>query len=117
MKKTFLCLLVFTGFATAQPIGAGVKLGTTLTDAVSSLPGFPFPNGNHFIVGPYVEVRLPLGLAVEGDALYIQDLYAPAGTTFNGAFSVPPNPTVGGVPGVGIYAVCTHAAVARPGSF
>lgn len=75
MKKTFLCLLVFTGFAAAQPICAGVKLGTTLTDAISSLPSYPIPNSNHFVVGPYIEVRLPLGFAAEGDALYQQNLY------------------------------------------
>jgi hypothetical protein len=75
MKQTFLCLLVFAGAAAAQPFGAGVKLGTTLTDAISSLPSFPIPNSNHFIVGPYVEVRLPFGLSVEADALYMQDLY------------------------------------------
>jgi hypothetical protein len=75
MKKTFLTIIVFSGFAAGQPFGAGIKLGTTLTDAISSLPSFPIPNSAHFIVGPYVEVRLPLGLAVEGDALYQQGLY------------------------------------------
>ena len=75
MKQTFYAFIVFAGLAAAQPFGAGVKLGTTLTDALFSLPSFPLPNGAHFIVGPYVEVRLPLHLAVEDDALYEHGLY------------------------------------------
>ncbi|MBV8846904.1 MAG: hypothetical protein JO307_29185 [Bryobacterales bacterium] len=81
---TFVFIIVFSSFAAAQPIGAGIKLGTTLTDAISSLPSFPIQNTNHFIVGPYVEVRLPLGLAVEGDALYQRGLY---GNVTNGSGS------------------------------
>src|SRR5215469_9960339 len=72
---TFLFIIVFSSLISAQPIGAGVKLGTTLSDAISSLPSFPIQNSNHLIVGPYVEVRLPFRLAVEADALYEHGLY------------------------------------------
>ncbi len=61
--------------AAAQPFGAGVKLGATLTSAVSSVETASVPNSTTFIVGPYLEVRLPLGLSVEGDALYFPGLY------------------------------------------
>jgi len=94
MKRTFLTIIVFSiaifsGLGEAQPIGAGVKLGTTLTDALSSLPSFPLPNGQHFIVGPYVEVRLPLHLAVEGDALYEHNLYEGVSTSSGSTWQFP----------------------------
>jgi hypothetical protein len=75
MRKTFLGLLFFTGLAAAQPFGLGLKLGTTLSDATSSLPSLHIANSAHFIVGPYVELRLPFSLAVEADALYERGLY------------------------------------------
>lgn len=61
--------------AAAQPIGAGLKLGSTLSNAVSSAENVTVPNSAALIVGPYVEVRLPLGFAVEGDALYYPGLF------------------------------------------
>ena len=61
--------------AAAQPIGAGLKLGSTLTNAVSSAENATVPNSAALIVGPYVEVRLPLGFAVEADALYYPGLF------------------------------------------
>jgi opacity protein-like surface antigen len=76
MTKTFWTLLVFSALACStsawgQPFGAGIKLGTTLTDALASAhSGFTLPGSNHLIVGPYVEVRLPAGFSVEADALY-----------------------------------------------
>jgi hypothetical protein len=75
MRTTFLGIIVFSSLLSAQPFGAGIKLGTTLSDAISAAPSFPISSTNHFIVGPYVEVRLPLKLAVEGDALYLHNLY------------------------------------------
>jgi hypothetical protein len=67
--------LVCAAHVAAQSVGAGVKLGTTFTDALSITglaPVVPPPlyNQTPFIVGPYVELRLPLQLAVEVDALY-----------------------------------------------
>ncbi len=62
--------MIFSAAASAQPFGAGLKLGTSLTDAVSAVQGYPASSSRPLIVGPYVEVRLPLGFAVEADALY-----------------------------------------------
>jgi hypothetical protein len=65
------------------PISVGVKGGVALTDAFQStafLYGDFFPEGEVYIhyyspskdylVGPFVELRLPFGLGVEADALY-----------------------------------------------
>jgi hypothetical protein len=68
----------FGSSAAAQPVGAGIKLGATLTDAVSSAQSESIPNSTSLIVGPYVEVRLPLGFSVEGEALYYPSIYSNA---------------------------------------
>ena len=55
-----------------QPVSVGIKGGVPFGDA------FTFSGGKltvpasteHWIVGPMVEVHLPLGLSVEADALY-----------------------------------------------
>jgi Outer membrane protein beta-barrel domain len=75
LQKTFLSLLVVAGFASAQPFGAGVKVGVPATDAfkVSNFPIVVDPftaEARRYTVGPYVELRLPAGMAVEVDALY-----------------------------------------------
>ncbi|HLH43668.1 MAG TPA: outer membrane beta-barrel protein [Bryobacteraceae bacterium] len=75
MNKLLWPVLFLSSAACAQPFGAGVKLGSTLTDALSSLPSVSIANSAHFIVGPYLELRLPLGFAVEADALYERGLY------------------------------------------
>jgi len=75
LQKTFLSLFVFAGFAFAQPFGAGLKVGVPATDAYKV---FPFPKPGtlftaeqpRYTVGPYVELRLPAGMAIEVDALY-----------------------------------------------
>jgi hypothetical protein len=74
MKKTILCLLVTAAFASAQPFGAGIKIGVPATDAFKVLP-VPTPSvftgeSHKYEVGPYVELRLPANLAIEVDALY-----------------------------------------------
>jgi hypothetical protein len=79
--RTFLGLCVVAGTlaltASAQPFGAGVKLGGTLTDALSyKVPG---PGSKSFVVGPYVELRLPAGFSLEADALYTSGLYSSIG--------------------------------------
>ena len=72
--KTLLCLFVAAGFAAAQPFGAGLKVGVPATDAfqVRPVPTFAvFTAESHrYLVGPYVELRLPANMAVEVDALY-----------------------------------------------
>jgi hypothetical protein len=88
MQKTLSAFLVCAAWvcaawacapcASAQPFGAGIKLGTTLTNAVTSAESASIPNSTTLIVGPYVEVRLPLGFSIEGDALYFPGLYSNA---------------------------------------
>jgi outer membrane protein W len=66
-------LLPIAGFA-QLPISLGVKGGWPLTYALSDSngPGLTrfYSNSREFIVGPMVELRLPLRLSVEADALY-----------------------------------------------
>jgi hypothetical protein len=66
-------LLPITGFA-QLPISLGVKGGWPLTYALSDSngPGLTrfYSNSREFIVGPMVELRLPLRFSVEADALY-----------------------------------------------
>lgn len=51
-------------------LGLGVKLGAPLTDALKvTSPNFQAASGN-WLVGPYVELNLPVGLAIEADLLY-----------------------------------------------
>ncbi len=81
MQKTFWTLLVFTALAcapraVAQPLGIGVKLGTTLTDAISSAQSASLPQSDTLIVGPYLELRLGNAFAIEADALYLPGLYS-----------------------------------------
>jgi hypothetical protein len=59
------------------PIGLGVKGGSSLTDAFSDRTVTIGPTAartyspeRDFIVGPMLEVRLPMGVSVEADALY-----------------------------------------------
>jgi hypothetical protein len=74
LSKTLLYILVAAGFASAQPFGAGLKVGVPATDAfkVVSLqaPGIFTGESHRYTVGPYVELRLPANMAIEVDALY-----------------------------------------------
>jgi hypothetical protein len=56
----------------AQPVVAGLKVGFPITDPFSaqSYLAFPPASWGNYTLGPYVEVRLPLKLSIEGDALY-----------------------------------------------
>ncbi|MGH9558955.1 MAG: outer membrane beta-barrel protein [Bryobacteraceae bacterium] len=73
MNKIILCTFVFAGIAAAQPLGLGVKVGVPLTDALTVESPNPFDytaSTNRYVIGPYGEIRLPGGFAVEIDALY-----------------------------------------------
>jgi hypothetical protein len=72
--QTFFCSFVLAGISYAQPVTAGLKIGVPFTDAFQNQP-FPTvatltASSNSYTLGPYVEVRLPLHLAIEADALY-----------------------------------------------
>lgn len=72
--------LVLLGFitvaaASAQPFGVGAKIGRPLSDAFDSISGSNTQEGYEsetasYVVGPFVELRLPFRFAVEVDALY-----------------------------------------------
>jgi hypothetical protein len=73
MVKQLSFLILLAGLAAAQPFSAGVKIGAPLTDALSVQSPNPLDyvaNTGRFVIGPYAEVRLPAGFAVEVDALY-----------------------------------------------
>jgi hypothetical protein len=93
MKKLFGFLLILGATACAQPFGAGIKIGVPFTDAVSLVPGGSpdaFANTNHYVVGPYGEVRLPGGFSVEIDALYRSFNYSLRGASAsNGNWEFP----------------------------
>jgi hypothetical protein len=72
--QTFLYSFVLIGLAQAQPVIAGLKIGVPFTDAFQNQP-YPTvatltASSNSYTLGPFVEVRLPLNLAIEADALY-----------------------------------------------
>jgi opacity protein-like surface antigen len=72
--QTFLCSFVLIGAVRAQPVVAGLKIGVPFTDAFQNQP-YPTvasltASSNSYTLGPFVEVRLPLSLSIEADALY-----------------------------------------------
>jgi len=88
MSKTFLPICVVfaisAGIAGGQPIGGGIKLGAPFTDAFQSISTQSFQaSPQHFVVGPYVEVRLPDNLSIEGDALHQALDFTIAGASLN----------------------------------
>ena len=68
--KPFWLLLLVGGAALAQPFSAGLKAGLPLTDFLNAVQGTSTTTTNRYLFGPEVEVRLPLGLSIEFDALY-----------------------------------------------
>ena len=74
MQKLALCFLAVAGFASAQPFGAGLKVGVPATDAFKVLPVPTLAvftgESPRYTFGPYVELRLPSRMAIEVDALY-----------------------------------------------
>jgi hypothetical protein len=83
LSKTFLFFLVAAGCVSAQPFGAGLKIGVPATDAfkVLPVPTLAVFTGDQprFTVGPYVEMKLPARMAVEVEALYKSYSFSSAG--------------------------------------
>jgi hypothetical protein len=73
MLRTFLVFFVLASAALAQPFSFGLKVGVPLNDAyeiaTSSNRNY-FSDTTQYTIGALAEVRLPLGLSVEGDILY-----------------------------------------------
>jgi opacity protein-like surface antigen len=79
MRYLTLGFLLATSFAVSgraeesSPIGIGVKGGVPLNDAFvvrEQNPVSYIADTHRYIVGPYVELRLPAGFGIELDALY-----------------------------------------------
>jgi hypothetical protein len=77
MGARLASLFLLSCAAFAQPFSAGIKGGVPFTGAFSDLTTMgvdivtrTFSESNQYIVGPMVELRLPLGLSVEADGLY-----------------------------------------------
>jgi hypothetical protein len=78
--KLVICVLCFASFAFAErPFSIGVKGGVPLSNAFSLSqftsgtafqPITSFSDSKNYIVGGFVELRLPLSISVEGNALY-----------------------------------------------
>jgi len=65
----FLCGSV----AMAQPVSFGIRGGVPFTGAFSDTSVSEitsYSSSNSYLVGPMVEVHLPLGFSIEGDGLY-----------------------------------------------
>lgn len=74
--KPVLLLLLMGVTALAQPVSFGIKAGLPLTDSLNTVQGDTTAANGRYLFGPEVEVRLPLGLSVEFDALYRHFSYA-----------------------------------------
>jgi opacity protein-like surface antigen len=70
MLKTLLSLIFAAAPVFAQPIGFGIKGGLPLTDLFEARNGNVETETRRYVIGPMVEIRLPAGFAIEGDALY-----------------------------------------------
>ncbi|MDZ4797181.1 MAG: hypothetical protein SGI92_03385 [Bryobacteraceae bacterium] len=70
MIRTFSLLFVCALTSLAQlPIGVGIKGGIPFNGSFTDVGRFTSET-QRYIVGPMVELRLPAGFAIEGDALY-----------------------------------------------
>ena len=77
LKMLIGSLLLCCGLLYGQRISFGVKSGIPLTDAFSdqSVMGVDtfvhsFSQSKNYVIGPVIELGLPLGFAVEADAMY-----------------------------------------------
>lgn len=78
-----LITFLFSSIAVfAQPFSAGIKAGVPLTDFLNAAESGTFNYSaptNRYIVGGTAELRLPLGLGIEFDALYRRLHFAGSG--------------------------------------
>jgi hypothetical protein len=83
---TGIALLLATVSARSQTFSFGLNAGIPMTDLVDAQPGAFFSYAsvtNRYLVGPAVEVRLPLGLGAEFDAIYRHFSYTWQGCRVN----------------------------------
>lgn len=80
--RPVLLLLLSTIPILAQPFAAGIKGGVPLTDFLNATQNGVFEYSSptqRYIIGGVAELRLPLGLGVEFDALYRRLSYTGSG--------------------------------------
>ncbi len=72
MYRTLAIFALTVGGLLGQPVSVGLKGGVPFGDAFTFTGGtLTLPaSTQHWILGPMVEVHLPLGFSVEADALY-----------------------------------------------
>ena len=83
MKQLFVFWLLIAAPVGAQNIGYGIRGGIPLTDTFNFVNQFSVQTvkTSRFTIGPTFEVRLPLGLSVQVDALYKRQQSNPSTTT------------------------------------
>jgi hypothetical protein len=73
MRRILLALFAGVPFAVAGPFSFGVKGGVPFTDAFDAAKTGQLSfvtNNHHWTLGPELDLNLPLGFAIEVDALY-----------------------------------------------
>ena len=89
--RPVLLLLLPAASVFAQPFSAGIKAGIPLTDFLDAAGNGTFNYTSptqRYIVGGMAELRLPLGLGVEFDALYRRLGYTGTGTLGGGLTTI-----------------------------
>lgn len=73
-RMRLLFVILFSGLAAlGQPFSIGVRAGVPITNLFDGMGTARYPYTsitNRYLIGPTAELRLPLGFAVEFDALY-----------------------------------------------
>ena len=69
MRQSFCVVVLFaSGLCCAQQIGFGIKSGVRASDDIDSY--YAGSESKRYVLGPMLDVTLPLGFGVEVDALY-----------------------------------------------
>lgn len=69
----------------AQPLAIGIKAGGRLTNDVD---GWAVSESRPYVLGPMVQLKLPLGFAVEADALYNRFGYSSTASDILGGYTI-----------------------------
>jgi hypothetical protein len=88
MFRTIIFALVSAVLMHGQPVGFGLKLAVPATDAFRVVQEQSLASSQNFQWGPYLELRLPGGNAVEVDALRRNYDFRAAGTAASWEFPV-----------------------------
>lgn len=98
MKSLILGTFALATLAYPGIISIGVKGGVPLNDAFNAATSGNasyFTNTKRYTIGPELDVNLPLGLAIEFDALYGGWITTSPGTAWTSSCARQPRPTPG----------------------